>query len=71
MICSDEVNFRENSGASKRCGKVLDVGYRVPVGYCVAIQCTVVAARSPVSWCLFRDHVEWRGPIAGGGLYDA
>ena len=71
MVRPDEVDFRENSRAGEGHGEVLDMWYRIPVWHCAAIQCTVVATRSPVSLCLFRDHVQWRGPIGGGGPDDA
>ena len=70
MVSSDQVYLRENSVASESGGEVLNMGNGVSVRDGVAVQCTIVTTRAPISGCLLWNHVEWGGQVAGGGLYD-
>ena len=48
----------------------MNVRYRVPVWYCVPVECTIVTTGSPVSRRFLGYHVEGRGPGAGRGSDD-
>ena len=48
----------------------MNVRYRVPVWYCVPVECPIVTTGSPVSWRFLGYHVEGRGPGAGSGSDD-
>ena len=57
MISTAKIYLWTNLLAMQRCGKVVQVRHRVPVGYSLRIKGSVILAGSPVSiW--FGDHVQ-------------
>ncbi len=64
MVCADEVDLAENSGAMQRCREVLYVGNGIAIGDGVRVQGTIVTTGPPVTGGLFGYHVQWRGPTA-------
>ncbi len=65
MVGTYQVQLGEHGGTPKRGGGILDVRNGVAVRDSYAVQCTVVAARAPISGGLLRYHVQWRRPGAG------
>ena len=49
----------------------MDVGDRISVRDGTVIERTIVSTWPPVSWGFLRNHVQWRGPGAGGWADDS
>ena len=64
MVGFDEIDFREDCFAMKRCRKVLDVRNWIAIRNCDAVERAVVTTRTPVPRCRLRYHVKWRRPAA-------
>ncbi len=58
MVRSDKVELGENGCSVQCCCKILDMRDGISIRNGGIVQRKIIPARSPVSWGLFRDHVE-------------
>ena len=50
VVCSDEVDVCEDIGSLEGCCEVLQMWDRIAVRHSCAVECPVIATRTPITW---------------------